>query len=122
MRDQVPAVEGRLAAGGGRLASRARVRRVRFPGPNCVCVVVRPNRPAGVFLRPAVAALVGEGILVAADRGDCPLGAVGARIGDPVPLFELVPSVRAPCRALPTFGVVTAVGLALLAAQSRSGA
>ena len=76
----------------------------------------------GSFVRPAVAALVGEGILVAADRGDCPLGAVGDRIGDPVPLFELVLSVRAPCRALPTLGVVTAVGLALLAAQSRSGA
>lgn len=76
----------------------------------------------GPFLRPAVAALVGEGVLVAVNRGDCPLGGFGDRIGDPVPLFELVLSPRAARRAVPTLGVVTAVGLALLAARSRSGA
>jgi hypothetical protein len=75
----------------------------------------------GPFLRPAVAALVGEGVLVAANRGDCPLGAVGDRLGDPVPLFELALSPRAARRAVPTLGVVTAVRLGLLAARSRGG-
>ena len=38
-------------------------------------------------MQPALAALAGEGVLVVANRGDC---ALGYRIGDPVPLFELV--------------------------------
>jgi hypothetical protein len=46
-------------------------------------------------LRPAIAALVGEGVLVGANRGDWPLGPLGDRIGDPVPLFEL-PSLTEP--------------------------
>jgi hypothetical protein len=73
----------------------------------------------GPYLRPAIAALVGEGVLVVANRGDCPLGPVGDRIGDPVPLFELALSPRAARRAVPTLGALTAVGLALLAARSR---
>ncbi|MDQ3720444.1 MAG: hypothetical protein M3350_06655 [Actinomycetota bacterium] len=73
----------------------------------------------GPFLRPAIAALVGEGVLVATNRGDCPLGPVGDRIGDPVPLLELVLSPRAASRAIPTLGALTAVGVGLLAARSR---
>ena len=42
----------------------------------------------GPLLRPAIAALVGEGVLVAANGGDCPLGPMGDRIGDAVPLFS----------------------------------
>lgn len=72
----------------------------------------------GPLLRPAIAALIGEGVVVAANRGDCPLGAVGERIGDPVPLFELVLPPRAARRAVPTLGVLTAVGLVLLVARS----
>lgn len=37
-----------------------------------------------------VGGLIGEGVLVVANGGDCPLGPLGARLGDPVPLFELV--------------------------------
>jgi hypothetical protein len=73
----------------------------------------------GTWLRAAIAALVGEGVLVAANGGDCPLGPLGDRIGDAVPLFELVLSPRAAKRAVPALGVVTAVGLGLLAARSR---
>jgi len=76
----------------------------------------------GPFLRPAIAALLGEGVLVVANRGDCPLGPMGDRIGDPVPLFELVLSPRAARRAVPTLGAMTALGLGLLAARSRSDA
>jgi hypothetical protein len=66
-------------------------------------------------LRVAVAALVTEGVVVAANHGDCPLGPLQARLGDPVPLFELVLSPDAARRAVPALGVVTAAGLGLLA-------
>jgi hypothetical protein len=71
----------------------------------------------GRFLRPAIAGLVCEGALVTANRGDCPLGRLGERIGDPVPLFELVLSPRAARRAVPVLGVVTVAGIGLLAAR-----
>jgi hypothetical protein len=73
----------------------------------------------GRFLRPAVVALVGEGTLVIGNRGDCPLGGLGERIGDPVPLFELVLPPRAAKRAIPVFGGITVAGVVLLAARSR---
>jgi hypothetical protein len=75
----------------------------------------------GRWLRPAVGALVGEGVLVAINGGDCPLGPLGARLGDPVPLFELVLSPRAARRAVPTLGAVTALGVGILAARLRAG-
>jgi hypothetical protein len=75
----------------------------------------------GPWLRPAIVALVGEGGLVVANRGDCPLGPLGDRIGDPVPLFELVLSPRAAHRAVPTLGALTAVGLGVLVVRSRRG-
>jgi hypothetical protein len=74
----------------------------------------------GRFLRPAIAALVGEGALVVANRGDCPLARLGDGIGDPVPLFELVLSPRAARLAVPTLGVLTAAGLGLLANAPRT--
>jgi hypothetical protein len=76
----------------------------------------------GPLLRPAIVALVGEGAVVVANRGDCPLGPLGDRVGDPVPLFELVLSPRAARRAVPTLGAVTALGLVVLAVRSRTEA
>jgi hypothetical protein len=73
----------------------------------------------GALLRTAIAVLVGEGALVIANGGNCPLGPLGDRIGDAVPLFELLLSPRAAKRAVPALGVVTALGLALMAARSR---
>jgi hypothetical protein len=55
----------------------------------------------GVLLRVAVTALLAEGILVLINRGDCPLGGLQERMGDPVPLFELVLSPPAARRAVP---------------------
>ena len=66
------------------------------------------------LLRVAVATLIGEGVLVAANRGDCPLGGVQERIGDHVPLFELVLSPRAAKGAVPTLGAIAGAGLVLL--------
>lgn len=74
----------------------------------------------GPLLRLAIEALVAEGVVVIANRGDCPLGALGERIGDPVPLFELVLPPRAARAAVPVLGLVTLAGLGLLAARSRA--
>jgi hypothetical protein len=71
-------------------------------------------------LRAAVAALVGEGVVVAVNHGDCPLGPLQDRLGDPVPLFELVLSPRAAKRAVPVLGVVAAVGIMLAARPVRA--
>jgi hypothetical protein len=71
------------------------------------------------MLRIAVATLLGEGVLVAANHGDCPLGGLQERLGDPVPLFELVLSPRAAKRAVPTLGAITGAGLVLLVARGR---
>src|SRR5687768_4910361 len=74
-------------------------------------------------LRLAVVALIGEGAFVAANGGDCPLGPLQVRLGDPVPLFELVLSPRAARRAVPALGLVAAAGLLLLARRpvARAG-
>jgi hypothetical protein len=61
-------------------------------------------------------------VLVAANHGDCPLGGLQERLGDPVPLFELVLSPRAAKRAVPTLGAITAVGLILLVVRGRRDA
>jgi hypothetical protein len=65
----------------------------------------------------AVTAIVTEGACVAANHGDCPLGPLQARAGDPIPLFELVLSPTAARRAVPTLGLVAAAGLLLLACR-----
>jgi hypothetical protein len=74
------------------------------------------------LLRIAAASLIGEGVVVAANHGDCPLGGLQERLGDPVPLFELVLSPRAAKRAVPTLGAITAAGLALLMVRGRCDA
>jgi hypothetical protein len=72
------------------------------------------------WLRAAVAALVTEGVSVTANRGDCPLGGLQDRLGDPVPLFELVLSPPAARRAVPVLGAVTAAGIGLLLRRAPS--
>jgi hypothetical protein len=72
----------------------------------------RAARPCAT--RIAEGTLTCEGVLVAANRGDCPLDGLQQRLGDPVPLFELVLSPRAAKRAVPTLGTITAAGLVLL--------
>ena len=75
----------------------------------------------GRFLRAAEVALVVESVLVVANRGDCPLGRLQERLGDPVPLFELVLTPRAAKLAVPTLGAVAVGGFAVLAWRSRGG-
>ena len=72
------------------------------------------------LLHAAVGALAGEGVLVVANHGDCPMGPLQERLGDPIPLFELVLSPRAARWAVPALGGVTVAGVALLARRPRS--
>jgi hypothetical protein len=76
----------------------------------------------GRLLDIAAASLIGEGVLVAANHGNCPLGGLQERLGDPVPLFELVLSPRAAKRAVPTLAAITAAGLTLLVSRGRCDA
>ncbi len=72
------------------------------------------------LLRLAIGALAGEGLVVIANRGDCPLGGVQARLGDPTPLFELVLSPKAAKLAVPVFGAIAGAGVALVARGGRA--
>jgi len=63
----------------------------------------------------AVAALAAEGACVAVNHGDCPLGPLQDRLGDPVPLFELVLSPTAAKRAVPVLGAVAGTGILAVA-------
>lgn len=74
----------------------------------------------GPLLRVAIVALTTEGTLVAVNGGDCPLGSLQGRTGDPTPLFELVLSPRAAKGAVPVLGAVAALGIGLVAARSRT--
>ena len=60
--------------------------------------------------------------MVAANHGDCPLGPLQARLGDPAPLFELVLSPTAARRATvnPAKAAASAVRVVIVAARSVS--
>lgn len=79
----------------------------------------------GGMLWAAAAALLGEGVALVVGKGDCPLGPLQRRLGDPVPLFELVLPQRAAQAAVPVLTGVAGLGLGVLAVRSvlhaRSG-
>lgn len=77
------------------------------------------TRRGGRGLNLAVAALALEGVAVAANGGECPLGPLQAKAGDPVPLFELVLPPRAARLAVPVLGAVAAVGSVAALARGR---
>jgi hypothetical protein len=84
-------------------------------------VVVCADRPTWTVVAARDRVLGREGVLVLANRGDCPLGPLGERIGDQVPLFELVLLPRAARLVVPLLGGVTALGVGVVAARSRAG-
>ena len=70
----------------------------------------RRNRVLGA----ALAALTVQGIGVLVGRGNCPLGPLQRRLGDPVPFFELVLPPRAAKAAFPVLLAVTLGGIVAL--------
>jgi hypothetical protein len=71
----------------------------------------RRNRPLGA----AVGLLGLEGAALIVGRGNCPLGPFQERLGDPVPLFELVLPPRAAKAAVPILAAVAVAGVVALA-------
>ena len=69
------------------------------------------------LLSVSVGSLLAEGAVVAANHGDCPLGPLGERLGDPVPLFDLALPPRAAKRAVPALGGIAGAGILLLASR-----
>ena len=76
------------------------------------CVITRRR---GRLLTASVAALIVEGAALIVGRGDCPLGPLQSKLGDSVPLFELVLSPRAAKVAVPVLAAVSVGGVALVA-------
>jgi len=64
-------------------------------------------------------ALAGEGVLVIANQGDCPLGRVQERLGDPIPPFELALSPNAAKLAVPVLGAIAGTGIVLVPRGDR---
>jgi hypothetical protein len=62
----------------------------------------------------AVALLVGEGVGLVLGRGDCPMGEIQERWGDPVPFFDLLLPHRAAKAAVPILAVISLAGLVAL--------
>jgi hypothetical protein len=60
----------------------------------------------------SASALLVEGAALFVGRGDCPFGPLQAKMGDPVPLFELVLPRRAAKAAIPVLSIVAVSGLA----------
>jgi hypothetical protein len=58
-----------------------------------------------------MALLLAQGAALAVGRGNCPLGPFQRRLGDPVPMFELVLPPRAAKAAIPILLVVAATGI-----------
>ncbi|MGH2483300.1 MAG: hypothetical protein ACRDE9_02445 [Candidatus Limnocylindria bacterium] len=72
------------------------------------------------LLRAAVGLLGAEGAALIVGRGNCPLGPFQARLGDPVPLFELVLPPRAAKAAIPVLAAVAVAGIAALLILPRA--
>jgi len=84
------------------------------------CAMTRRRDKALVL---ALALLSAQGIGLIIGRGNCPLGPLQRRLGDPVPLFELVLPPRAAKAAIPALFAVTMAGVLALALRRprRSG-
>ena len=63
------------------------------------------------LLAASVIVLSAQGVGLVIGRGNCPLGPLQKRLGDPVPLFELVLPPRAAKAAVPTLAAVTLAGM-----------
>jgi hypothetical protein len=71
------------------------------------------------LLGAALATLSVEGVALGIGRGNCPLGPLQKRVGDPGPLFELVLPPRAAKAAIPVFFAIALSGAAILVLRTR---
>ena len=82
-----------------------------------LCVITRRRSRV---LTASVAALLVEGAALVVGRGNCPLGPLQTKLGDPVPLFELVVPPRAAKAAVPVLAAVSVAGIALVGNRVRT--
>jgi hypothetical protein len=73
------------------------------------------------FLRLSVTTLVAEGAVLVLGRGQCPLGPLQRRLGDPVPMFVLWCGPRAARRAVPLLVGISVAGLVALVLRRPVG-
>jgi hypothetical protein len=66
------------------------------------------------LLGAAVGLLGAEGAALIVGRGNCPLGPFQERLGDPIPLFQLVLPPRAAKAAVPVLAAVAIAGIGAL--------
>jgi len=69
------------------------------------------------LLAASVALLSAEGGALIVGRGDCPLGPLQERCGDPTPLFQLILPPRAAKAAVPVLAAVALGGVITVAAR-----
>ncbi len=69
------------------------------------------------LLRVSTIALVIEGVALVIGRGKCPLGPLQRKLGDSVPLFEVVLPPRAAKAAVPVLAAISVAGVALAAVR-----
>ena len=72
------------------------------------CAIVRRRDR---YLWAAVVFLLVQGVFLVIGRGNCPFGPFQRRLGDPVPMFELVLPPRAAKAAIPVLLVVSVAGM-----------
>ena len=72
------------------------------------CAIVRRRDR---YLWAAIAFLLVQGVALVVGGGNCPFGPFQRRLGDPVPMFELVLPPRAAKAAIPVLLVVTIAGM-----------
>jgi hypothetical protein len=77
---------------------------------------IRRRRSGSVWA--SVAFLLVQGVALLIGRGDCPFGPFQRRLGDPVPMFELVLPPRAAKAAIPLLFVVSVAAIAALVLRS----
>jgi hypothetical protein len=70
----------------------------------------------------SLALLSAEGVALVIGRGDCPLGPLQARWGDPKPLLELILPKRLAKATVPVLTVVAAGGVVTLVSRTTRGA
>jgi hypothetical protein len=73
------------------------------------------RRRRGRLVLAGMAFLSVEGVALVIGRGNCPFGPFQARLGDPVPMFELVLPPRAAKAAVPFLTVVSLAGFVAVA-------
>jgi hypothetical protein len=117
MRTGTPAPLTRAARGFRALHTLIAAAELACLGYVWTCALTR-RRDAAFHI--AVGVLVAEGVGLVIGRGDCPLGPLQGRLGDPVPLFELVLPPRAAKAAVPVLTGVAITGIALSAARPPS--